>query len=86
MSVNSNTADLSAWRTIKTDRFLVGAPHYPEHVDESYWERDAKRMAEAGFNVVRLGEFAWHIFEPRLGTYDFDLFDRAIAVLARHGI
>ncbi|NTH28632.1 beta-galactosidase [Agrobacterium rhizogenes] len=86
VSVNTSTKDLSVWRTIKTDRFLVGTPHYPEHVDESYWERDAERMAEAGFNVVRLGEFAWHIFEPKLGTFDFDLFDRAIAVLARHGI
>ncbi|NRP89674.1 Beta-galactosidase BgaA [Ensifer adhaerens] len=86
MSASSSKNDLSVWRTIKTDRFLVGAPHYPEHVDESYWERDAKRMAEAGFNVARLGEFAWHLFEPKLGTFDFDLFDRAIAVLARHGI
>jgi len=86
VSVSSSKNDLSVWRTIKTDRFLVGSPHYPEHVDESYWERDAKRMAEAGFNIVRLGEFAWHLFEPKLGTFDFDLFDRAIEVLARHGI
>ncbi|MDL2398224.1 beta-galactosidase [Rhizobium mayense] len=86
VSVSSSTKDLSVWRPIKTDRFLVGAPHYPEHVDESYWERDAKRMAEASFNVVRLGEFAWHLFEPKLGTFDFDLFDRAIAVLGRHGL
>jgi beta-galactosidase len=86
LSANSSTKDLSVWRAIKTDRFLVGVPHYPEHVDESYWERDAKRMAEAGFNVARLGEFAWHIFEPRQGTFDFDLFDRAIAMLGRHGI
>jgi beta-galactosidase len=77
---------LSVWRPIDTDRFLVGVPHYPEHVDESYWERDARRMAEAGFNTVRLGEFAWHIFEPREGVFDFDLFDRAIEVLGRHGI
>ena len=65
MSDSSSTNALSVWRTIKTDRFLVGVPHYPEHVDESYWERDAERMAEAGFNVVRLGEFAWHLFEPQ---------------------
>lgn len=77
---------LSAWRAIDTDTFLVGAPHYPEHVDESYWERDAERMALAGFNVVRMGEFAWHIFEPREGVFDFDLFDRAIEGLGRHGI
>ncbi|MDQ0321956.1 beta-galactosidase [Pararhizobium capsulatum DSM 1112] len=77
---------LSVWRTINTDRFLVGTPHYPEHVDESYWDNDARRMAEAGFNVARLGEFAWHIFEPREGTFDFDLFDRAIEGLGHHGL
>ncbi|OBZ96589.1 beta-galactosidase [Pararhizobium polonicum] len=77
---------LSVWRTIDTDTFLVGTPHYPEHVDESYWDNDARRMAQAGFNTARLGEFAWHIFEPHEGTFDFDLFDRAIAGLGRHGI
>ena len=79
-------APLSAWRTLNIDTFLLGAPHYPEHVEESYWERDAERMAAAGFNAVRMGEFAWHIFEPREGVFDFDLFDRAIAGLGRHGI
>jgi hypothetical protein len=47
---------LSAWRPLNLDQFLLGAAHYPEHVDESYWQRDAERMAECGFNVVRLGE------------------------------
>ncbi|GGA83230.1 hypothetical protein GCM10011491_08350 [Brucella endophytica] len=79
-------ATISAWNPVKTSRFLVGVPHYPEHVDESYWERDAERMAKAGFNVVRMAEFAWHILEPELGSFDFDLFDRAIAMLGRYGI
>lgn len=77
---------LSVWRTLNLDDFLLGVPHYPEHVDESYWARDAERMAAAGFNVVRMGEFAWHIFEPREGVFDFSLFDRAIDVLAAEGI
>lgn len=85
MSV-SKRAPLSVWRPIETDEFLMGVPHYPEHVDESYWERDARRMAEAGFNCARLGEFAWHIFEPRENNFDFDLFDQAIEVLAKHGL
>lgn len=80
------SSPISVWRPIRTDVFLLGAPHYPEHVDESYWERDAERMAAAGFNATRMGEFAWHIFEPREGTFDFDLFDRAIGVLGFHGI
>ena len=61
MTTASKSAPLSVWRPIATDTFLVGTPHYPEHVDESYWQRDADRMAAAGFNAVRLAEFAWHI-------------------------
>ncbi|WP_226629645.1 beta-galactosidase [Alloyangia pacifica] len=79
-------APLSAWRPLNIDEFLIGVPHYPEHVDETYWDRDAQRMAEAGFNSVRMGEFAWHIWEPYQGHFDFDLFDRAIEGLAKHGI
>ena len=86
MTTASKSAPLSVWRPISTDTFLVGAPHYPEHVDESYWQRDADRMAAAGFNTVRLAEFAWHIIEPHEGTFDFDLFDRAIDVLGKAGI
>ena len=86
MTTASKSAPLSVWRPIATDTFLVGAPHYPEHVDESYWQRDADRMAAAGFNTVRLAEFAWHILEPHEGTFDFDLFDRAIDVLGKAGI
>ena len=86
MTTASKSAPLSVWRPIATDTFLVGTPHYPEHVDESYWERDADRMAGAGFNAVRLAEFAWHIVEPHEGTFDFDLFDRAIDVLGKAGI
>ena len=33
-----------------------------------------------------LAEFAWHIFEPHEGTFDFDLFDRAIDVLGKAGV
>ena len=77
---------LSAWRTLSLDRFLLGVPHYPEHVDPSFLERDAERIAAAGFNVVRMGEFAWNLLEPEPGRYDFTLFDRAVGVFASHGV
>jgi len=66
--------------------FLYGVAYYPEHWHESEWERDAKLMSDAGVNVVRMGEFAWYLMEPEEGEFDFSLFDRAIATLARHGI
>lgn len=68
------------------NNFLFGVAYYPEHWPENYWERDARMMQEAGVNVVRMGEFAWYLMEPREGVYDFSLFDRAIATLARRGI
>ena len=37
-------------------------------------------------NTVRVGEFGWALMEPREGHYDFNLFDRAIETLGRHGI
>jgi beta-galactosidase len=82
----STSAPPSVWRPLNLDAFLIGAPHYPEQVDESYWAHDAKRIAAAGFNVTRMGEFAWHIFEPREGVFDFSLFDRAIEGLAAEGV
>lgn len=66
--------------------FLYGVAYYPEHWPESYWERDAELMQEAGVNAVRMGEFAWSLMEREEGKFDFGLFDRAIALLGRHGI
>ena len=66
--------------------FYFGVDYYPEHWPESRWEIDAQMMQEAGFNVARLAEFAWSVLEPRDGEFDFGWLDRAIAVLAQHGI
>ena len=63
-----------------------GVDYYPEQWEEPRWAEDARLMREAGFDTVRMGEFAWHILEPREGVFDFSLFDRAIAILGRHGV
>ncbi len=66
--------------------FYFGADYYPEHWPESRWAEDARLMQEAGFNVARLAEFAWSRMEPSKGQFDFAWLDRAIALLADHGI
>jgi beta-galactosidase len=66
--------------------FRFGAAYYPEHWPEERWPEDARLMQEAGFNVVRLAEFAWAKLEPSEGRFDFDWLERAIAVLAGRGI
>lgn len=63
-----------------------GADYYPEYWPRERWAVDAQLMQAAGFDVVRIGEFAWRVFEPEEGVYDFELFDAAIEVLAAHGI
>src|SRR5437867_316405 len=68
------------------DTFLFGVAYYPEQWAESDWEPDARQMRECGVNAVRMGEFGWALMEPSEGQYDFALFDRAIATMARHGI
>jgi beta-galactosidase len=68
------------------NKFRFGADYYPEQWDESRWEQDARLMQEAGFNVIRLAEFAWAKMEPRENQFDFDWLDRAIGILASHGI
>jgi beta-galactosidase len=43
-------------------------------------------MEKAGFNVVRLAEFAWSKMELQEGEFCFDWLDRAIEVLSNFGI
>ncbi|WP_123041105.1 beta-galactosidase [Cohnella candidum] len=70
----------------KTDRFCLGACYYPEHWPEELWADDFRRMRELGFSIVRMAEFAWSIFEPEEGRFEFGLFDRAIDLAREQGI
>ena len=63
-----------------------GADYYPEHWPEERWAEDACLMQAAGLNVVRMAEFAWTRMEPQEGSFDFAWLDRAIDLLAAHGI
>ncbi len=63
-----------------------GADYYPEHWPQERWARDAELMQQAGFNVVRMAEFAWTRMEPEPGRFDFAWLDSAIELLAEHGM
>ncbi len=62
----------------------VGAYYYPEHWDESQWDRDFQKMAGMGFEFTHFAEFAWAQLEPEEGVYDFGWLDRAIALAAKY--
>ena len=68
------------------DLTLTGAYYYPEHWNESQWERDLKRMHELGFEFTHFGEFAWAQIEPQEGVFDFAWLDRAVALAAKYDL
>jgi beta-galactosidase len=63
-----------------------GVDYYPEHWPRERWETDAQMMQQAGINLVRMGEFAWALLEPKPGHYDMEWLDEAIELLSRYGI
>ncbi len=63
-----------------------GVDYYPEHWPKDRWGKDAKMMDEAGFNTVRVAEFAWSKMEKTEGNFDFNWLDEAIETLAEHGL
>lgn len=64
----------------------IGADYYPEHWERKDWDSHARLMSDAGFNLVRLAEFAWHQLEPQEGRMEFGWLDDAIAVLRKQDI
>lgn len=64
----------------------VGVDYYPEHWPEERWETDLRLMNDAGFNVVRVGEFSWVLFEPEEGRYEFDWLDRWLELADKYGV
>jgi beta-galactosidase len=64
----------------------VGVAWYPEQWPEQRWPVDLAMMHKAGFNTVRIAEFAWSRMEPEEGRFDFAWLDRAIDAAAKHGM
>lgn len=77
---------LSHKRPAKLDRFYYGSPYYPEQWDETLRATDPEMMAAAGWNMVRMAEFAWDLIEPRQGEFHFELFDDVIQRMGEKGI
>jgi beta-galactosidase len=67
-------------------RIHLGAAYYPEHWSEADWLEDIRLMQEAGFSVVRMGEFAWSSLEPAAGDFRLEWLEKVIRLLASAGI
>lgn len=68
------------------DLTITGVYYYPEHWNESQWERDFKQMSELGFEFVHMAEFAWGHLEPQEGKYDFAWLDKAVSLADKYGL
>lgn len=56
----------------------LGVDYYPEQWDINMIDTDLDTIKELGCNVIRIGEFAWHLMEKTEGNYDFSFFDMVI--------
>lgn len=65
------------------DKISLGVCYYPEHWNKNLWSSDLRRMRESGLETVRVAEFAWGVFEPQEGSFQFDLFDAFLTAAAQ---
>lgn len=64
----------------------LGVDYYPEHWAPELMDEDLKRIKEMGANIIRIGEFAWHLMESTEGCYDFSFFDKVIEKAKEHDL
>lgn len=67
-------------------KMKYGVAYYPEQRDKEQMEREVCMLKDAGINVVRMGEFAWCLFEPSQGKYNFGWLDEAVEMFGDVGI
>ncbi|WP_172243441.1 beta-galactosidase [Saccharibacillus endophyticus] len=73
-------------KSIKLHTLQLGVCYYPEHWSEELWKEDFERMREMNISAIRIGEFAWALFEPEEGVFEFELFDRALNAAHRYSL
>lgn len=66
----------------------MGSSYYPPHHAADDWERDVRRMAEAGLNTIRTAELlaSWDHIEKVRGAPDWSWLDRIFALAHQYGL
>jgi beta-galactosidase len=70
----------------RMDTILYGAAYYSEYMPYDRLDQDVQLMQKAGISVVRIGEFAWGLWEPEDGRFEFAWMDRVVDKLHAAGI
>jgi beta-galactosidase len=65
---------------------LYGTAYYHEYMPYERLEKDVAMIKAAGFNVVRLGESTWSLWEPEDGRFDYAWMDRVVDAMGKAGI
>jgi beta-galactosidase len=65
---------------------FLGVDYYPEHWPKEMMDEDIKRIKAMGSNMIRIGEFAWHLMEQEEGKFDFSFFDTVIGKAKQNGL
>jgi beta-galactosidase len=73
-------------KSIRIDELTLGVCYYPEHWPEQLWADDFQRMRDMNITVIRIAEFAWSIFEPEEGRFDFRFFHGVMDLAHNYGL
>ena len=65
---------------------LYGAAYYSEYMPSDRLDKDIAMMKAAGFNVVRMGESTWSLWEPEDGQFEYAWMDRVVEAMNKAGI
>ncbi len=65
---------------------LYGAAYYHEYMPYDRLDKDIAMMKAGGFNVVRMGESTWSLWEPEDGRFDYAWMDRVVDAMGKAGI
>ena len=65
---------------------LYGAAYYNEYMPYDRLDKDVAMMKAAGFNVVRMGESTWSLWEPEDGHFDYAWMDKVVDAMGKAGI
>ncbi|MBR4422368.1 MAG: beta-galactosidase [Erysipelotrichaceae bacterium] len=64
----------------------LGVDYYPEQWGMDLVDQDLDDIVALGADLIRIGDFAWDVFEPQEGRYDFAFFDEVIEKAKQHGL
>jgi beta-galactosidase len=67
-------------------RIWFGGDYCPDQWPEETWREDMRLFTLAGISVATLPVFSWAKLQPDEARYDFSWLDRAMDLLAAHGI